>query len=64
LGFETLIPPEVLSDNQNILTPLIDGEKEEEREATLYTVPFVSNLDKEGGTPTKKTLTKKRQHKK
>jgi hypothetical protein len=64
MGFETLIPLEVLSNNQNILTPLTDVEKEEEREVALYTVPFVSNLDKEGGIPVKKTPTKKRQHEK
>jgi hypothetical protein len=40
---------------------LTNGQKKEEREVTLYTVPFVVDLDKEGGTPTKQTLTKKRQ---
>jgi hypothetical protein len=61
LGFETPIPPEVLSDKSTILTPLTDGEQEEEREVTLYTIPFVSNLDMEGGTPVKQTLTKRKQ---
>jgi hypothetical protein len=59
LGFQTQIPPEVLRDNQSILTPLIDGEKEEEREVTLYTISFVVDLDKEEGMPTKQTPTKK-----
>jgi hypothetical protein len=35
--------------------------KEEEREASLYTIPFVPNLDMEGGTPIKQTPTKRKQ---
>jgi hypothetical protein len=56
LGFQTQIPPEVLSDNQSILTPLTDGEQEEEREVTMYTVLFVADLDKEEGMPTKTNI--------
>jgi hypothetical protein len=50
-----------LSDDPTILTPLTDAENEEEREVTLYTIPFVSNLDMEGNIPTKQTWTKRKQ---
>jgi hypothetical protein len=64
LGFQTPIPPDVLSDKLTILTPLTDGEQEEEREETLYTIPFVPNLDMETSSPTKQTLTKRKQQEK
>jgi hypothetical protein len=51
----------VLSDKSTILTPLTDAKKEEEREVALYTIPFVPNLDMEGGTPIKKTPVKRKQ---
>jgi hypothetical protein len=47
-----------------IFTPLTDANKDEEREVTLYTIPFVSNLDMEGGTLVKQTLTKRKQQEK
>jgi hypothetical protein len=47
LGFQTPIPLDILSTTSSIITPLIDGEQEEEMEAVLYTDPFVQNLDDE-----------------
>jgi hypothetical protein len=41
---ELEIPPEAQQTGVPLVLPLTDGEQEEEREATLYTIPFIEDL--------------------
>jgi hypothetical protein len=41
---ELEIPPEAQQTGVPLVLPLTDGEQEEEREATLYTIPFVEGF--------------------
>jgi hypothetical protein len=64
LGFQTPIPPDVLSTKSTIITPLTDGEQEEEREPALYIEPFVRNFEEEASPPAKQTPIKRKKEEK
>jgi hypothetical protein len=64
-GEDLEIPPEIIQLGLSMVLPLTDVEQEEEREAELYTIPFVEDLETPTMTlprtsPTKRKLAEKR----
>jgi hypothetical protein len=47
------IPPEVLQTDSTLIIPLTDAEKEEEKEAEIYTIPFCGRSWNSKRTPCK-----------